>query len=77
MTNTEQHVRTGGDILSAGGLVATLMGYLPAIAAVVTITWTAMRITEMVTGEPFHKTRVAQAVRCFFRRIFPKRGDHA
>jgi len=71
----QQHVRTGGDIISASGLVATLMGYLPAIAAALTILWTAMRIIEMFTGKPFHESRIARAVVWLVRKILPDRKD--
>ena len=67
----QQAIRNGGDLISAGGLVATLMGYLPAIAAGITIAWTAARLTEMFTGRPFHETRFAQLVVGAVRRILP------
>jgi len=38
----------------ADGVAAgTVMQLLPAVAALFTIVWTGMRITEMVAGEPF------------------------
>ena len=41
-----------GDVTSVGVVVTTLMGYLPAIAALLTIIWTVIRIweTETVKG---------------------------
>lgn len=42
-----------GDGLSVVTAVATLADMLPSIAALFTIIWTGMRITEMVAGKPF------------------------
>lgn len=60
-------------MISAGGLVATLIGYLPAIAAALTVLWTAGRLVEMFTGEPFHKSRIAQFVVCVVRKVLPRK----
>jgi chromate transport protein ChrA len=37
------------DAISIGGVVATLAGYLPAMAAALSIVWTAIRIYETKT----------------------------
>lgn len=42
-----------GDGLSVITAVATFVQLLPSIAALFTIVWTGMRITEMVTGKEF------------------------
>ena len=41
------------DGVAAVTAVGTLMQLLPAVAALFTIVWTGMRITEMVAGKPF------------------------
>ena len=47
---TIKHVADGVAAVTA---VGTLMQLLPAVAALFTIVWTGMRITEMVAGKPF------------------------
>lgn len=44
-----EHVKTAIDIGSVGTALATLAGWLPAIAALFTIVWTAIRIYETKT----------------------------
>ena len=44
-----QQMKVTGDITSMGVVVTTLMGYLPAIAALLTIIWTIIRIWETDT----------------------------
>lgn len=46
-------VKQIGDGLSVVTAVATLVQALPSIAALFTIVWTGMRITEMITGKEF------------------------
>jgi len=46
-------VKQIGDGLSVITAVATLVEMLPSVAALFTITWTSMRIAEMVAGKPF------------------------
>jgi hypothetical protein len=46
-------VKQIGDGLSVVTVVGTLVQVLPSIAALFTIVWTGMRITEMVTGKEF------------------------
>jgi len=47
---TIKHVADGVAAVTA---VGTLMQLLPAVAALFTIVWTGMRITEMIAGKPF------------------------
>ena len=48
--DTIKHVADGVAAVTA---IGTLMQLLPAVAALFTIVWTGMRITEMVAGKPF------------------------
>ena len=48
--DTIKHVADGVAAVTA---VGTLMQLLPAVAALFTIVWTGMRITEMIAGKPF------------------------
>ena len=50
--NIEQ-IKVVGDGASIGVVVTTLMGYLPAIAALFTIIWTIIRIWETETVRRF------------------------
>ena len=47
---TIKHVADGVAAVTA---IGTLMQLLPAVAALFTIVWTGMRITEMIAGKPF------------------------
>lgn len=53
MTDPLSHISEGGkhalDILSVGTLLGTLFQFLPGIAALLTIVWTAIRIIETDT----------------------------
>lgn len=44
-----EHVKQLGDVISIGTVVGTFAGYLPAVAALLTIIWTAIRIYESHT----------------------------
>lgn len=49
-----QHVEQAkavGDIVALTGTVAVVVGYLPAVAAFVTIIWTLIRIYETETAQ--------------------------
>lgn len=50
--STPEHVKQLGDVISIGTVVGTIAGYLPAVAAAITIVWTLIRIyeTETVQG---------------------------
>lgn len=50
---TVEIVKQVGDGLSIITVVGTLAELLPAVAALFTVVWTGMRITEMVTGKEF------------------------
>lgn len=47
--------KTVGDVLSLTTVIGTLMQVLPAIAAIFTIVWTAIRIYETKTVQAFLK----------------------
>ena len=47
-------IRQIGDGIAATGVVATLVGLLPAIAALLSIVWFALQITEKLTGKTIH-----------------------
>lgn len=45
----DDHLKTAIDGISAGTAVATLAGWLPSVAALLTIVWSAIRIWESRT----------------------------
>lgn len=47
--NIIEGMKPAGDILSVGVVLATLASWLPSVAALFTITWTAIRIYETKT----------------------------
>ena len=50
-----EQLKVTGDILSVGAVVSTLMGWLPAVAALFTIVWTAIRIWETKTVQEWRR----------------------
>ena len=52
---TEQTIKTVVDASAYSTLIATLIGWLPSIAALFSITWFAIQITEKATGKSFHE----------------------
>lgn len=70
MSDQQHTVRVIGDIASLGALLAT---WVAPMAGLLTIVWTIMRVTEMITGRPFHETRFAGCIRSAFSRIFGRR----
>ena len=48
MNNIQEPIKIVGDFTAGGVTVATLLGYLPAIAAVVSIIYGCLRIYEWV-----------------------------
>lgn len=44
-----EHIKQLGDAISVATVAGTIAGYLPAIAALLTIIWTAIRIYESKT----------------------------
>jgi hypothetical protein len=75
----EQMVRNSGDLIGLATWGAWFVGWIPTIGLTFTAIWTFFRLVEMITGKPFHQTRMAAAIRYFFRwivrPIWPKRGD--
>ena len=60
----QQIIKGAGDATAYGTAVATLVGWLPAIAALFTVIWLGMQMVEKVVGKPFH-----ELVRCAWKRI--------
>jgi peptidoglycan biosynthesis protein MviN/MurJ (putative lipid II flippase) len=55
-----EHSKTTADIISVGVTVGTVLSWLPHIAALLTILWTAIRIYETPTvqrvlGKEYHR----------------------
>jgi hypothetical protein len=46
-------VKQVGDGLSVVTVIGALVQVLPSVAALFTLVWTGMRITEMLVGKPF------------------------
>lgn len=55
-------IKHAGDVLSVGVVIGTLAQYLPAIAALVTIIWTGIRIFETRTVQGLLGRRVKGSV---------------
>lgn len=51
MTHFSEHTKHIIDAISITTVLGTLTTWLPPIAALLSIIWTAMRIYEMVTGK--------------------------
>jgi hypothetical protein len=60
---TSEIVKPIGDVVAASITVGIFLKLISAIAGLFTIIWTAMRLYEMVTGKPFHKTKLAAWLR--------------
>ena len=58
---SQEQLKLAGDAISIGTVLGTIAGYLPAIAALVTIVWTGIRIWETATVQKlvkkFHQRR--------------------
>ena len=52
---SQEQLKLAGDAISIGTVLGTIAGYLPAIAALVTIIWTGIRIWETATVQRFLK----------------------
>jgi hypothetical protein len=50
----KQMVQNIADAVPHVGVIATLAGWLPPIAAAFSIVWIGLQIAEKVTGKPFH-----------------------
>jgi hypothetical protein len=48
----QQNLKHGGDAIFGVGALATLFGYLPAIAAGLSAVWFTLQIIEKITGKP-------------------------
>jgi hypothetical protein len=58
--NLSEHSKTTADYIAAGVTVGTILSWLPHIAALLTILWTAIRIYETSTvqrifGKEYHR----------------------
>lgn len=51
---SQEAIKHVGDALSVSVVVATIASWLPAIAAVMSIVWTAIRIYETSTVQKWH-----------------------
>ena len=49
MSQSQEQLKHLGDAISIGTVLGTIAGWLPAIAALVTIVWTGIRIWETAT----------------------------
>ena len=56
----EQYAKSTGDIVSISTVIATLAGWLPALAALASLVWTAIRIYETDTVQKWVKSRKAK-----------------
>ena len=57
MTQNQEQLKHLGDALSIGTVLATIAGWLPAVAALVTIVWTGIRIWETKTVQSWINRR--------------------
>lgn len=67
MTTTEQTqtlVKQTFDLGAYGITVATLLQWLPHVAAIFSILWLSMQMIEKVVGKPLH-----EILKCFFDRF--------
>ena len=53
MTQHQEQLKIVGDAISIGTVIATLAAWLPPLAALFTIIWTAIRIYETKTVQRF------------------------
>jgi hypothetical protein len=51
----QQVAKTAADATAHGAVIATLLGWLPSIAAIFSIIWLTIQIIERVVGKPFHE----------------------
>lgn len=58
-----EHAKTAGDIAAATLTVAVVVKWLPAMAAFLTIIWTAIRIWETDTVQSFRRWLLAKVIR--------------
>lgn len=60
MNEKAEAIKAVGDISAASITVATILNWLPAVAALLTILWTITRLYESVTGRPFSESKLAK-----------------
>lgn len=60
MHDKTEAIKAVGDISAASITVATILNWLPAIAALFTIIWTSTRLYESITGRPFSESKIAK-----------------
>ena len=53
-------MRAVGDISAVSITVATILNWLPAVALLFTILWTATRLYEAIHGRPFSDSKLAK-----------------
>lgn len=53
----DEHVKQIADAVSVTGIIATLAGYLPAIAALFSLIWSVIRIYETKTVQSWLKRK--------------------
>lgn len=68
----EQQARFGMDVVAGGGIVASLMSWLPPIAALLGIVWYLLLFYEKVSGKEFHLTQLGRWVREKVKRPCPR-----
>lgn len=52
-------IKAVGDI-SAASITATILNWLPAVAALFTIIWIFQSLYESITGRPFSESKIAK-----------------
>lgn len=57
MTYISDNTKHVVDAISVGTIVATIVTWLPPLAALLSIIWTSLRIWEMFTGKPIADRR--------------------
>jgi hypothetical protein len=56
-TSVAKHIT---DVAAAASTAGVLMQWIPPLAGLLTILWTLLRLFEMFTGVPVHKTAFAK-----------------
>jgi hypothetical protein len=62
MTHINETTKHLVDMASLTTVLGTLTAWLPPIAALLSIIWTALRIYEIITGEPIAKEKGSKNV---------------
>ena len=52
---TQQVIKAAGDATAYGTVIATLVGWLPSVAALFSILWLTIQITEKIADKKFHE----------------------